>query len=197
MAFDGIVIANLVRDLNDKIVSGRISKIAQPEKDELLFTIKGNRENVRLLVSANASLPLLYFTANNKPSPMTAPNFCMLLRKHIANGRIISVTQPGLERIVRIEVEHLDEMGDLRRKFIVIELMGKHSNIIFCDENNVILDSIKHISAQVSSVREEIILSPTPVRRRIRLRSRKRNLKSFCTAHRRIFPKRSTWILPA
>lgn len=83
MAFDGIVIANLIRDLNDKIVSGRISKIAQPEKDELLFTIKGNRENVRLLVSANASLPLLYFTANNKPSPMTAPNFCMLLRKHI------------------------------------------------------------------------------------------------------------------
>ena len=154
MAFDGIVIANLVRDLNEKIASGRISKIAQPEKDELLFTIKGNRENVRLLISANASLPLLYFTSNNKPSPMTAPNFCMLLRKHIANGRIISVTQPGLERIVRIEVEHLDEMGDLRRKFIVIELMGKHSNIIFCDENNVILDSIKHISAQVSSVRE-------------------------------------------
>ena len=154
MAFDGIVIANLVRDLNEKIASGRISKIAQPEKDELLFTIKGNRENVRLLVSANASLPLLYFTANNKPSPMTAPNFCMLLRKHIANGRIISVTQPGLERIVRIEVEHLDEMGDLRRKFIVIELMGKHSNIIFCNEEDQIIDSIKHVSAHMSSVRE-------------------------------------------
>ena len=154
MAFDGIVIANLVRDLNEKIASGRISKIAQPEKDELLFTIKGNRENVRLLISANASLPLLYFTSNNKPSPMTAPNFCMLLRKHIANGRIISVTQPGLERIVRIEVEHLDEMGDLRRKFIVIELMGKHSNIIFCDEKGMILDSIKHVSSHMSSVRE-------------------------------------------
>lgn len=154
MAFDGIVIANLVRDLNHKIVSGRISKIAQPEKDELLFTIKGNDGNVRLLVSANASLPLLYFTENNKQSPMTAPNFCMLLRKHIANGRILSVTQPGLERIIRIEVEHLDELGDLRKKFLVIELMGKHSNIIFCDENDMILDSIKHISAQVSSVRE-------------------------------------------
>ena len=154
MAFDGIVIANLVRDLNEKIVSGRISKIAQPEKDELLFTIKGNRENVRLLVSANASLPLLYFTSNNKPSPMTAPNFCMLLRKHIANGRIISVTQPGLERIVRIEVEHLDEMGDLRRKFIVIELMGKHSNIIFCNTDGMIIDSIKHVSSMMSSVRE-------------------------------------------
>lgn len=154
MAFDGIVIANLVRDLNSKLLSGRISKIAQPEKDELLFTLKGNDGNYRLLVSANASLPLLYFTESNKQSPMTAPNFCMLLRKHIANGRIISITQPGLERIIRIEVEHLDEMGDLRRKFLVIELMGKHSNIIFCDENDMILDSIKHISAQVSSVRE-------------------------------------------
>ena len=154
MAFDGITIANLVYDLNQKIVSGRITKIAQPEKDELLLTIKGNRENFRLLISANASLPLLYFTETNKPSPMTAPNFCMLLRKHIANGRILSVTQPGFERIVRFEIEHLDEMGDLRRKYLIVELMGKHSNIIFCDENDMILDSIKHISAQVSSVRE-------------------------------------------
>ena len=154
MAFDGLVIANLVHDLNEKIVSGRISKIAQPEKDELLFTIKGNRENLRLLISANASLPLVYFTESNKPSPMTAPNFCMLLRKHIANGRIISVSQPEMERIIRIEMEHLDEMGDLRRKYLVIELLGKPSNIIFCDENDMILDSIKHISAQVSSVRE-------------------------------------------
>lgn len=154
MAFDGIVIANLVKDLIDKIVSGRISKIAQPEKDELLLTIKGNRENFRLLISANASLPLLYFTETNKPSPLTAPNFCMLLRKHIANGRIVSISQPGLERIVRIEIEHLDEMGDLKRKFLIVELMGKHSNIIFCDDENKILDSIKHISAQVSSVRE-------------------------------------------
>ena len=154
MAFDGIVIANLVHDLNQKIVSGRISKIAQTEKDELLFTIKGNRETLRLLISANASLPLVYFTENNKPSPLTAPNFCMLLRKHIANGRILSVTQPEMERIIRIEIEHLDELGDLRRKYLIVELMGKHSNIIFCDENDMILDSIKHIPAHVSSVRE-------------------------------------------
>ncbi len=154
MAFDGLVIANLVHDLNEKVVSGRIAKIAQPEKDELLLTIKGNKENLRLLISANAGLPLVYFTETNKPSPLTAPNFCMLLRKHIANGRILSVTQPDMERIIRIEVEHLDEMGDLRRKYLVIELMGKHSNIIFCDEKDMILDSIKHVSAQMSSVRE-------------------------------------------
>lgn len=154
MAFDGIVIANLTRDMKTKLEGGKISKIAQPEKDELLFTITNNRENLRLLISASASLPLVYFTENNKPSPMTAPNFCMLLRKHIGTGRIISVTQPGLERVIQLEIEHLDEMGDLCRKHLIIELMGKHSNIIFCKADGTIIDSIKHISAQVSSVRE-------------------------------------------
>ena len=154
MAFDGIVIANLVRDMKVKLEGGKISKIAQPEKDELLFTIKNNKETMRLLASASASLPLVYFTDSNKPGPMTAPNFCMLLRKHIGTGRILSVSQPGLERIIRLEIEHLDELGDLRRKFLIIELMGKHSNIIFCKEDDTIIDSIKHISAQVSSVRE-------------------------------------------
>lgn len=154
MAFDGIVIANLVRDMKEKLEGGKINKIAQPEKDELLFTVKNNRETLRLLVSASASLPLVYFTETNKPSPMTAPNFCMLLRKHIGTGRIIEVSQPGLERIIQLKIEHLDEMGDLCRKLVIVELMGKHSNIIFCKEDGTILDSIKHISAQVSSVRE-------------------------------------------
>lgn len=154
MAFDGIVIANLVRDMKEKLEGGKINKIAQPEKDELLFTVKNNRETLRLLVSASASLPLVYFTETNKLSPMTAPNFCMLLRKHIGTGRIIEVSQPGLERIIQMKIEHLDEMGDLCRKLVIVELMGKHSNIIFCKEDGTILDSIKHISAQVSSVRE-------------------------------------------
>ncbi|MDD3252418.1 MAG: NFACT RNA binding domain-containing protein [Lachnospiraceae bacterium] len=154
MAFDGIVIANLTHDLKEKLEGGKISKIAQPEKDELLFTVKHNRENLRLSISASASLPLVYFTDTNKQSPMTAPNFCMLLRKHIGTGRIVKVSQPGLERIIEFEIEHLDELGDLRRKRLIVELMGKHSNIIFCKEDGTILDSIKHISAQVSSVRE-------------------------------------------
>lgn len=154
MAFDGFVVAALVKEMNDKLLGGRLYKIAQPEEDELFITVKNNKEQYRLLLSASASLPLVYILQDNKPSPLTAPNFCMLLRKHISNGRIVSVTQPGLERIIRFEIEHLDEMGDLCKKFLIVELMGKHSNIIFCDENDVIIDSIKHIPAYVSSVRE-------------------------------------------
>ncbi|MDO4292969.1 MAG: NFACT RNA binding domain-containing protein [Eubacteriales bacterium] len=154
MAFDGITVANIVRDLRSALTDGRLSKIAQPEPDELLLTIKGRSSSYRLCLSASASLPLIYLTPDNKQSPMTAPNFCMLLRKHIQNGRIVSVTQPGLERIVIFEIEHLDELGDLRRKKLIVEVMGKHSNIIFCDEQDTIIDSIKHISGLVSSVRE-------------------------------------------
>lgn len=155
MAFDGITIANIVYELNETILNGRIAKIAQPENDELLLTIKGgNVGQTRLLLSASASLPLLYLTEQNKPSPMNAPNFCMLLRKHIANGRITKIYQPDMERIVRFEIEHLNELGDICKKSLIVEIMGKHSNIIFCDENDLIIDSIKHISAQVSSIRE-------------------------------------------
>ena len=154
MALDGIVVASLAKELQENFTNARLSKIAQPEKDELLLTLKGTSGQKRLLLSASASLPLIYISDKNKPSPMTAPNFCMLLRKHVANGRITSITQPGMERIIVFEIEHLDDLGDLRHKKLIIELMGKHSNIIFCDENDMILDSIKHISAQVSSVRE-------------------------------------------
>ena len=129
MAFDGIVISNVVRDMKEKLIDGRIYKIYQPEKDELNIVIKNNRENYRLLMSA-------------KENPMTAPNFCMLLRKHINNGRIVDVYQPGFERIVVMVIEHLDELGDLKRKKLIIETMGKHSNIIFATDENVIIDSI-------------------------------------------------------
>ncbi len=154
MAFDGIVVANIVKELRLSALGGRISKIAQPEADALLLTIKGTNGMQRILLSASASLPFICLTDNNRPSPMTAPSFCMLLRKFIANGRITDITQPGLERIICFDIEHLDELGDLKRKRLIIELMGKHSNIIFCDDTGRILDAIKHIPASVSSVRE-------------------------------------------
>ncbi len=154
MAFDGIVISNLIQELNQTILNAKISKIAQPESDELLLTLKGNGGQYRLLLSADASLPFVYLTEENKQAPLTAPAFCMVLRKHIANGRITRIFQPGMERIIHIEIEHLDELGDLCRKSLIIELMGKHSNIIFCREDGTIIDSIKHVPCTMSSVRE-------------------------------------------
>lgn len=154
MAFDGITVSTIVQELNTTLKDGRINKIAQPEADELLLTIKTPKGQRRLYISASASLPLIYLTDTNKPSPMTAPNFCMLLRKHINNGRITNIYQPKLERIICFDIEHLDELGDLCKKQLIVEIMGKHSNIIFCNDKGMIIDSIKHVSAQMSSVRE-------------------------------------------
>ena len=154
MAFDGITIANITKELRGTLLGGRIYKIAQPESDELLLTIKNNGAQYRLVLSADASLPLVYLTESNKPSPMTAPGFCMLLRKHLQNARIVDISQPGLERIIHLNLEHLNELGDICRKKLIVEIMGKHSNIIFCDDHDKIIDSIKHISGMVSSVRE-------------------------------------------
>lgn len=153
MALDGITISNMADELRSTILNGHISKISQPEPDELLLTIKNNKKQYRLLLSAGASLPLLYLTENNKVNPAIAPNFCMLLRKHLNGGKIIDITQPGLERILHFTIEHLNEMGDPCKKILTVELMGKHSNIIFRD-GDTIIDSIKRVSAQVSSVRE-------------------------------------------
>ncbi len=163
MAFDGIVIASLTAELKKALTGGRITKIAQTEADKLLLTIKNSyagedgktvRTQERLAVSANPGLPLIYLTKENQPSPPQAPTFCMVLRKHLNNCKIVSIYQIGLERVICMELEHLNEMGDYCKKKLYIELMGKHSNIIFCEENDKIVDSIKHISSLVSSVRE-------------------------------------------
>ena len=187
MAFDGITIANIVKELNNTIVGGKINKIAQPEADELLLTIKNNRTQYRLLISASASLPLIYFTEKNKPSPLTAPNFCMLLRKHIGSGKITAVTQPGLERVIELKIEHLNELGDLCHKTLVVEIMGKHSNIIFLNEERMILDSIKHVSLNMS------ILFLRHRKNKILLQLLRKNfirpsVKSQCLSQRRFTP---------
>lgn len=154
MAFDGLVISSLAHEFREALSGGRINKIYQPEGDELILTIKNNRENYRLLISASASLPLIYLTDESRTNPLTAPNFCMLLRKHLSGGKILDIVQPDMERILRFEIEHLDDMGDTCIKYLIVELMGKHSNIIFTQPDGTIIDSIKHISQNISSVRE-------------------------------------------
>ena len=140
MALDGLVISNLKKDCQEHLTGGRIYKIYQPESDELTLIIKNNRATYRLLLSANASLPLVYLTTTAKNNPVQAPNFCMLLRKHIQNGRITKIEQPGFERILIFTIEHLNDLGDLCQKKLIIEIMGKHSNIIFVDNQDQIID---------------------------------------------------------
>ncbi|MCI1721409.1 MAG: NFACT family protein [Lachnospiraceae bacterium] len=154
MAFDGITIANIVCELNAVLTSGGISRIIQPEKDELYLTVKNSRTNFVLYMSASASLPLVYLAGEAPKASLTAPNFCMLLRKHLQGGKILKAVQPSLERVIDLEIEHPDELGDPCRKHLMIEIMGKYSNIILTDADGIILDSIKRVPATMSSVRE-------------------------------------------
>lgn len=158
MAFDGITVAGLCRELQQTLAGGRIYKIAQTDRNELVLTIRPAADRgggqLRLYLCSDPSLPLVYLTRTSRQAPLQAPAFCMLLRKHLQNGRILSVKQPGLERVLRITVEHRNEMGDLCTHVLVVEIMGKHSNIIFLDDSDTIVDSIRHISSMVSSVRE-------------------------------------------
>ena len=134
MAYDGITINSIVKELRGKLLGGRVSKIQQTDDQELYLTIKGS-ENLKLIITADASLPLIYITDENKTAPLTAPNFCMLLRKYIGNGRIIDIRQPNFERIVEIIIEHRNEMGDIEEKRLITEIMGRHSNIILVDKD--------------------------------------------------------------
>ena len=160
MAFDGILVRALQRELQKALSDARVNKIAQPEKEELLVTFKTPNGLTRLLMSGSASLPFLYLTDENLPSPQTAPAFTMLLRKHIGSGRLIAVTQPGLERVLDFLFEAPDEMGDIGEKHLIIELMGKYSNIILTDGDYTILDAIRRVPPSLSSVRTVLPQKP-------------------------------------
>ncbi|MCL2353371.1 MAG: NFACT family protein [Defluviitaleaceae bacterium] len=154
MAFDGICIAAVVDELSSKLADGRIDKIAQTEKDEITLSIRAGGANYKLMLTTNASYPRLHLVSKTKESPLTAPMFCMILRKHIGGGRVIKIAQQGLERIVKIHIQSYNEMGDLEEKTLILEIMGRHSNIILVSGDGVVLDAIKHISYSQSSVRQ-------------------------------------------
>ncbi len=153
MALDGIVISALTNELSQKLTGGRIDKIHQPERDELLISVRGYGAAYKLLVCANPSFPRLHLIDTPKENPDKPPMFCMLLRKHISGGKILSVSQDGFERIIKIAIESYDEMGYLSEKTLIVEIMGKHSNIILIDADGKILGSIIPVDMSVSSVR--------------------------------------------
>lgn len=155
MALDGITTSAIVSELRSTLLGGRIDKIHQPVSDEIRMTVRIPGSGAKkVIISANSAHPRVHLTESTRENPMTAPLFCMVMRKHIAGGKIIDILQPNFERIVIIRVESANEMGDITTKNLILEIMGKHSNLILTDENGKILDSIKRVSHEKSSVRE-------------------------------------------
>lgn len=156
MALDGLVIHCIVNELNKKLLGGKIDKVYQPENDEVVLHIRNNKENFKLVLSCSASNPRVYLANNyKKENPINAPMFCMLFRKYIQGGNIVNISQIGFERIIKISVESFDELKEKTTKDIIIEIMGRHSNIILTHSlDNKIIDSAKRIPPSVSRVRQ-------------------------------------------
>lgn len=153
MAFDGLVNYSIVKELKNKIINGKIDKIFEPNFEEILLGIysNGNKYALDLVVSSNYYRANL--TTNAKPNPSKAPNFCMTLRKYLLGTHISNIYTNGLERIIFVEFEGYNKSKDFSTKKLIIELMGKHSNIILVDDKNVIIDSLKHFSVNSGSMR--------------------------------------------
>ncbi|MGI6315889.1 MAG: Rqc2 family fibronectin-binding protein [Christensenellales bacterium] len=154
MSLDALTLWGLTRELSHSLSGGRVDKVLQPEKDELHLLIRNHGTTFRLVVSASSDLPRIHLSNQSKLNPLSAPMFCMLLRKKIVSGQVLSVTQPGMERIVQLAFAVRDELGQIVTLSLYIELMGRHSNILLVDEHGRILDSIKHVTREMSRVRE-------------------------------------------
>lgn len=153
MALDGIVTRAIVHELQS-FIGARIGKIYQPNTHDLIFTLRGTGGGGKLLLSANPTYPRLHLTDRSSINPTEAPMFCMLMRKHVEGGAIESISQVGMERIIHINIKTRDELGDVSAKKIIIELMGRHSNIILTDLNSgTIIDGIHHVTPSISSYR--------------------------------------------
>jgi len=155
MSLDGIVIRNIVFELNDLLLGGRVDKIYQHEKDEVIINIYNKGKNHRLLISSSSNSPRLHLTKYSMENPPTPPMFCMLLRKHLSGGIVLNIEQHEMDRIIFIDISSLDELGEVSVKRLIIEIMGKHSNIILVDKASLrIIDAIKKVTPDISSVRQ-------------------------------------------
>lgn len=157
MPYDGCVLFSIKDELEKVIVNSKIEKIYQPEQNILILNLRQNKKDCRLLISADPRSARLHLTNMNIDNPISPPTFCMVLRKYLIGGRIIGLSQPKLERIFNIEIETIDELGIVKYRTLIIEIMGKHSNIILVDtKTNKIIDSIKRIPESISSFRQII-----------------------------------------
>lgn len=156
MSYDGIVTHFVVEELKEKLIGGKINKINQPDRNDIHMIVYNNRKNYRLLLGVSSNIPRVYITEENRNNPLTAPNFCMFLRKQIQSGIIEDIEQDGLDRTISFKIKTFNELGLLENKKLILELMGKHSNLILVKEDNTILDALKRISKDISRVRQII-----------------------------------------
>ncbi len=160
MPFDGIVARCIVEELTKVLVGGRIEKVFQPEADEIVMNIRAWNTNHKLLLSASANYPRIHVTDAVKENPAAPPVFCMLLRKHLSGGKILAFEFHDYERIIGMHVESANELGDVSVKKLIIEIMGRHSNIILVNSEDKIIDAIKHVDSDISRVREVMPARP-------------------------------------
>ena len=155
MAFDGITTKSISYELQHSILEGKINKIFEPNKNEVLLSIYANGKNYALNICIDSNLYRIHLTTNAKPNPLNAPNFCMLLRKHLIGYKIKAISSnDNLERIIKIELEGYNELNDLTTKYLMVELMGKHSNIILLNDKFFIIDSLRHLDTLSNSYRD-------------------------------------------
>lgn len=152
MAFDGLFTRKIVEDIQS-LVSGRIHKIAEPSSDTIILTIRSERKNKQLLLSTHANFSRFHLTTEKYDNPFDPPMFLRVLRKHLDGGIIQSITQIGNDRLVEIDIHSRDEIGDLRKRTIVLEIMGRHSNIILIDGERKIIDGFKHHTPNTNTAR--------------------------------------------
>lgn len=160
MAFDGIVTQAITHELKNNLIGGKIDKIHQPDKNTILLGIYSNSIHYALNICIDAHNCRINLTTNSKENPLVAPNFCMLLRKHLIGGKISTIEMYGLERLVKINIETINEFNEIEIKSLIIELMGKHSNIILINDKNIIIDSLRHIFA-TDTIYRDILPSRT------------------------------------
>lgn len=154
MSLDGLTLNRLLYELKNTLVGGKIDKIYQPEKDEIIIAIRNKGNNYKLLISSNANYPRIYLTNEDKENPAIPPMFCMLLRKYLQGGKIIDISQKGFDRISQFDIESHDEFKNKVIKTLVVEIMGRHSNIILIDKNaKRIVDSIKRVYPSMNKIR--------------------------------------------
>lgn len=155
MAFDGIVTNSLTKELNKNLLNGRINKVYQPENDEIFLHIRNNRENFVLLISASPNNPRFHLTTQTKKNPMQPPMFCMILRKYLEGSTILGIEQLFMDRVIFIDIASRNELGISSEKRLILEIMGRHSNLVLIDkESGEIIDSITRVTEDMSRVRQ-------------------------------------------